>query len=312
MRIAVFGTGGAAGYFGARLADAGEEVTFIARGDHLRAIQKHGLQVESIFGDVLVQPARATNDPSQVGPVDTVILGVKTWQVTESAEAMRPLVGPETVVLPLQNGVEASQQLADVLGREHVLGGLATIISYIVGPGRLRHEGGPTTIAFAELDDRPSDRVEGLRDVFERAGVAATVPASIQAALWQKLLFVSSFGGVGAVSRAPAGVMRRLPETRRMLVSAMHEVRAVALARGIPIGEEQVVAAMATIDSLPESGTMSLQRDILAGRPSELEAWNGAVVRQGLEADVAVPTHSFIYQALLPQELRARGQESFD
>jgi 2-dehydropantoate 2-reductase len=312
MRIAVFGTGGAAGYFGARLADAGEEVTFIARGDHLRALQEHGLQVESIFGDVLVQPARATNDPSQVGPVDTVILGVKTWQVTESAEAMRPLVGPETVVLPLQNGVEASQQLADVLGREHVLGGLATIISYIVGPGRLRHEGGPTTIAFAELDDRPSDRVEGLRDVFERAGVAATVPASIQAALWQKLLFVSSFGGVGAVSRAPAGVMRRLPETRRMLVSAMHEVRAVALARGIPIGEEQVVAAMATIDSLPESGTMSLQRDILAGRPSELEAWNGAVVRQGLEADVAVPTHSFIYQALLPQELRARGQESFD
>jgi 2-dehydropantoate 2-reductase len=311
MRIAVFGTGGAAGYFGARLAEAGEEVSFVARGDHLHAIQDHGLHVESVLGDVSVQPATATDNPSQIGPVDAVILGVKTWQVPDSAEAMRPLIGPETVVLPIQNGVEASQQLADVLGREHVLGGLAAIISYVVAPGRLRHEGGPTTIALAELDSSPSERVERLRATLENAGVSVAVPSNIQAALWAKLLIVTSFGGVGAVARAPAGVIRRLPETRQLMASAMQEVRAVALALDIPISEDQIKAVWSTIDSLPDGATMSLQRDIIDGRPSELEAWNGAVVRFGNAASVPVPVHSFIYGALRPQELRARGGERF-
>jgi 2-dehydropantoate 2-reductase len=312
MRIAIFGTGGAAGYFGARLAQAGEDVFFIARGEHLRAIQQHGLQVESVKGDVSIQPARATSDPAEVGPVDAVVLGVKTWQVRESAEAMRPLIGPETVVLPLQNGVEVCQQLAEVLGREHVLGGLATIISYIVAPGRLRHEGGPCSIALAELDNRPSERVERLRAAIDHAGVSVTVPANIQAALWSKLLFVSSLGGLGAVTRAPAGVLRRLPETRRLLEAAMHEVRAVALAHGVPVNEDQITIATANVDSLSEGGTMSLQRDIIAGRPSELDAWNGAVMRLGQATGVDVPTHTFIYEALLPQERRARGLERFD
>jgi 2-dehydropantoate 2-reductase len=278
----------------------------------LRAIQEHGLHVESVLGDVSVRPAMATDSPSKIGPVDTVILGVKTWQVPDSAEAMRPLIGPETVVLPIQNGVEASQQLADVLGSEHVLGGLAAIISYIAAPGRLRHEGGPTTIALAELDNRPSERLERLRAVIERAGISVTVPPNIQAALWAKLLAVTSFGGVGAVARAPAGVIRRLPETRQMMDSAMKEVRSVALALDIPLTDDQIKGVWANIDSLPDGATMSLQRDIIDGRPSELEAWNGAVVRFGEGASVPVPTHTFIYHALLPQERRARGQESFD
>ncbi len=312
MKIAVFGTGGAAGYFGARLAQSGEEVSFVARGEHLQAIQERGLQVESVLGDVTIQPATATDDPSVIGPVEAVILGVKTWQVPESAEAMRPLIGPETVVLPIQNGVEASQQLAEALGPEHVLGGLAVIISYIAAPGRLRHEGGPATIALAELDNRPSERVERLRAVIEQAGISVTVPPNIQSALWSKLLAVSAFGGVGAVSRAPAGVIRRLPETRHMMDSAMREVRKVASELEIPLSDDQVKAVWANIDSLPDNATMSLQRDIIAGRPSELEAWNGAVVRFGEVASVPVPTHSFIYHSLLPQERRARGQESFD
>jgi 2-dehydropantoate 2-reductase len=312
MRIAVFGTGGAAGYFGARLAEAGEEVFFVARGDHLRAIQEHGLHVESVLGDVSVRPAMATDSPSKIGPVDAVILGVKTWQVPDSAEAMRPLIGPETVVLPIQNGVEASQQLADVLGPEHVLGGLAAIISYIAAPGRLRHEGGPTTIALAELDNRPSERVERLRAVIERAGISVTVPPNIQSALWSKLLAVSAFGGVGAITRAPAGVIRRLPETRQMMDSAMREVQKVASGLDIPVSDDQIKTVWANIDSLPDSATMSLQRDISAGRPSELDAWNGAVVRFGRAASVPVPTHTLIYHALLPQERRARGQERFD
>ena len=312
MRIAILGAGGAAGYFGARLAQAGEDVTFIARGEHLRAIQQHGLHVESVNGDVTIQPAQATNDPAEIGPVDVVILGVKTWQVPESAEAMRPLVGPETVVLPLQNGVEVSEQLAEVLGSEHVLGGLASIISFIAAPGRLQHEGGPSSIALAELDNRPSERIEHLRAAMDRAGISVSVPANIQAALWGKFLFVISWGGLGAVTRAPAGLLRRLPGTRRLLEAAMHEVRSVALARGVHLGTDEVTRAMALIDSLPEAGTTSLQRDISASRPSELEAWNGAAVRLGQAAGIPVPTHAFIYHTLLPQELRARGQERFD
>jgi 2-dehydropantoate 2-reductase len=312
MRLAIFGTGGAAGYFGARLAQAGEDVIFIARGEHLRAIQQHGLHVESVEGDVTIQPAHAASDPAEIGSVDAVILGVKTFQVPESAEAMRPLIGPQTVVLPLQNGVEVSEQLAEVLGREHVLGGLASIISFIAAPGRLRHQGGPSSIALAELDNHPSERLERLRAAMERAGISVSVPANIQAALWSKFLFVISLGGLGAVTRAPAGILRRLPETRRLLEAAMQEVRAVALARGVPLGDSEIARAMAVIDSLPEDGTTSLQRDIMAGRPSELEAWNGAAVRLGQAADVPVPTHAFIYHALLPQELRAGGQERFD
>jgi 2-dehydropantoate 2-reductase len=312
MRIAIFGAGRAAGYFAARLAQAGEEVIFIARGEHLRAIQQHGLHVESVGGDVTVRLAHATSDPAEVGSVDAVILGVKTFQVPESAEAMHPLVGPETVVLPLQNGVEVSEQLAEVLGRGHVLGGLASIISFIAAPGRLRHQGGPSSIALAELDNRPSERLERMRAALERAGISVSVPANIQAALWSKFLFVISLGGVGAVTRAPAGVLRRLPETRSLLEGAMQEVRAHALARGVPVSEDEVPRAMAVIDSLPEDGTTSLQRDIMAGSPSELEAWNCAAVRLSRSAGVPVPTQAFIYHALLPQERRARGQERFD
>jgi 2-dehydropantoate 2-reductase len=312
MRIAVFGTGGAAGYFGGRLAQAGEDVAFIARGEHLRAIQALGLQVESVHGDFTVQPGNATSDPSAVGPVDAVILGVKTWQVPEAAAAMRPLIGAGTCVLPLQNGVEASDELAAALGREHVLGGLAAVISFIAAPGKLKHQGGPSSIALGELDNRASDRVARLVAALEHAGIPASVPENIQAALWSKFLFVTAWGGMGAVTRAPIGVLRRLPETRRLLEATMHESRAIALALGVPLAAEEVANALAMLDALPEGGTTSLQRDIAEGRPSELEAWNGAAVRKAQAAGVPAPTHAFIYHSLLPQERRARGEERFE
>jgi 2-dehydropantoate 2-reductase len=312
VRIAIFGTGGAAGYFGARLAQAGEDVSFIARGEHLRAINEYGLRVESIIGNVTIRPARATSNTAEIGVVDAVILGVKTWQVLDSAKAMHPLIGPNTMVLPLQNGVEVIEQLAEVLGPAHVLGGLANIISRIVAPGQLQHAGGPTSIVMAEIDNRNSERIDLLRAALERAGVSVSIPTNIQSALWSKFLFVISWGGLGAVTRAPAGLLRRLPGTRRLLEVAMHEVRALALARGVHLDDDEVVRAMALIDSLPEAGTTSLQRDIIANRPSELDAWNGAAVRLGLAAGVPVPTHSFFYYSLLPQDMRARGQERFD
>ena len=175
MRIAVFGTGGAGGYFGGRLARAGEDVNFIARGEQLRALREHGLRVESVKGDFEVRPARATDDPADVGEVDVVIVGVKAWQVPEVAQAMRPLIGPESYVLPLQNGVEASAQLAAVLGPDRVLGGLAKIFSFVVGPGHVRHVGGPASVEFGELNNRPSERTGRLREAFVRAGVTAEI-----------------------------------------------------------------------------------------------------------------------------------------
>jgi 2-dehydropantoate 2-reductase len=311
MRIAVFGTGAVGGYFGGRLAQAGEDVVFIARGEQLRALKAHGLRVDSIKGDFALQPVQATDDPAQVGVVDAVIVGVKTWQVADAARAMRPLVGPETFVVPLENGVEAPDQLAAVLGAEHVLGGLCRIVSFVVEPGHVRHAGLEPYVALGELDNRPSERAERLRDAFTRAGVNAEIAADIQVAMWEKFLFIASFSGVGAVTRAPAGVLRSLPETRGMLEAAMREVLTVAQARGIGMTEEAVSRTMALIDGLPEGGTASMQRDIIGGRPSELESQNGAVVRLGQEVGVDVPLHGFMYDCLLPLELRARGELEF-
>jgi len=311
MRIAIFGTGGAGGYFGAQLAHAGEDVVFIARGPHLQAIRTTGLRLDTPAGEIVIQPARATDDPAQAGQVDVVLLGVKAWQVTEAAEALRPMIGPETIVVPLQNGVEAPSQLAAQLGARHALAGLCGIFSWVTAPGRIRSIGASHFIKFGELDNRPSERTELLRRVFERASVQVEIPADIHKALWDKFLLVVSFGGMGALTRAPIGVIRTIPETRRLLQCCMQEVNAVAEARRVALAASVVADTMAFLDSLAENATTSLQRDIIDGKPSELEAWNGAVVRLAREAGVAVPTHEAVYYCLLPQELRARGRLTF-
>ena len=307
MRIAIFGTGGAGGYFGAHLAHAGEEVVFVARGEHLQAIREQGLRVETPAGKIIVS-SEATDDPTEAGAVDVVLVGVKTWQVTDAARAMRPMIGPETFVVPLQNGVEAAAELAAVLGAKHVLGGLCGTISRVISPGHILSIGETNFIKFGELDNRPSERVRQLRQTFEHAGVKAEIPPDIQAAAWEKFIFVAPYGGIGAVTRAPAGVIRSLPETRRMLEKGMREILDVSRARQISLTEGVVEKAMGLVDSLAANATTSLQRDISAGKPSELEAWNGAVVRLGREAGVPTPLHEFIYHSLLPSELQARGE----
>jgi 2-dehydropantoate 2-reductase len=312
MRIAVFGTGGVGGYFGGRLAQAGEEVIFIARGRHLQAMQTHGLQVDSLKGNFVVQPVQATADPAEVGPVDAVLVATKAWQVSEAAQAMRPLVGPDTFVVPLQNGVEAPVRLAAVLGQERVLGGFCQIISFIAGPGHIRQVGADPYLAFGELDNRSSKRARRLSQAFERTmGVTAEVPPDIQAAMWGKFLLISSWSGLGAVTRAPVGVWRSLTGTRQMVQQAMVEVVAVAQARQIGLTQANVEKAMSYVDSLPAHATASLQRDIMAGRPSELDSQCGAVVRLGQEVGVETPTHAFLYHTLLPLELKARGEVKF-
>ncbi|MEO7003510.1 MAG: 2-dehydropantoate 2-reductase [Ktedonobacterales bacterium] len=311
MRIGVVGAGGVGGYLGARLAQAGHEVVFIARGDHLRAIQAHGLQVHSPAGTFTVQPARATDDPRAAGPVEIALVAVKAWQTPQVAETMRPLVGDTTTVAPLLNGVEAPTQLATVLGAERVVGGLCHVICYIEAPGVIRHVGGVPDVAFGEMDGSHTPRIEQLIAVFERASIRAIISDDIQAALWQKLLFVEGVGAVGAISRAPLGVIRSVPEARQLVEMVMRETCVVANARGATLGERDVADALRLLDNMPTDGTASMQRDIRDSRPSELDAQTGAVMRLGHAVGVATPLHDMLYAALLPQELRARGKLQF-
>ncbi len=312
MRIAIFGTGGVGGYFGGRLAQTGADVAFIARGEHLQTMRQHGLKIDSIKGDFVVHPIQATDDPEEIGPVDVILTAVKTWQVSEAVQAMRPMVGAETFVVPLLNGVEAPTQLAEDLGPEHVVGGLCGIISFIAGPGHIRHVGADPFIHFGELDNHASERVESLRRAFaQTTGVTAKIPPDIQVAMWRKFLLIASWSGIGSITRAPLGTFLGLPRTRQMLQEVMQEVFSVAHARDIALPKDVIGKTLALLDSLPPSGTASMQRDILEGRPSELEAQNGAVVRLGQAVGVATPLNAFIYHSLLPMELKARGQVQF-
>ena len=302
MRIVIFGTGGVGGFFGGRLARAGEDVTFIARGEHLRAIKADGLKVDSTAGDFVISPAKATDDVSDVGETDLVILGVKAWQVPEAARAIKPIVGPNTTVLPLQNGVEAVSQLVDELGSANVIGGLCRIVSFVVGPGHIRHAGFTPSIIIGELDNLRTDRIIRIEELFTRAGLEITIAQDIQVALWTKFLFIASFSGVGAMANAPAGVIRSDPKWRTQIINAMEEIYTLAHARGINLPPDSIDTVMRAVDALPEDATSSMQRDIAAGKPSELDSQNGAVVRMAHETGIEVPTHTLIYETLKPQE----------
>ncbi len=311
MRIAIFGSGSVGGYFGGRLAHAGEDVVFIARGDHLQSMLTDGLRVDSINGDFTVKPVNATDDLTKVVVVDLVLVGVKAWQVSKAARSMQPMIGPETIVLPLQNGLEAPAHLSEVLGSQHVLGGLCGLFCYVAGPGHIVHAGTDPFVKFGELDNRRSERVEKLLDLFNRAEVNADIPKDIQVALWLKFMLITVWSGMGAITRTPAGIWRIQTETRRMAECGLQEIMDVAEARGISLPEKAVQTTMSVYDSLVPESTASLQRDVMEGRPSELEAQIGAVVRFGREAGVATPQHKFIYDSLLPMELKARGKLKF-
>ena len=312
MRIAIVGAGAVGAYVGGRLAQAGAQVALMARGDHLQALARHGLRVESPHGDFVLQPWRATDDPAQVGSVDVVFVGVKTWQLPAVLPGLPALVGPDTCVVPLQNGVEAPTQLAHAVGASAVVGGCCWLMSVRVAPGHIRHLGGlEPALVVGELDTRPSARLERLCQALCHAGVSAAVAPDIQVTMWEKFVQVTAFSGVGAVTRAPVGILRSLPETRALLEQVMAEICAVARAQHIVLPAEVIPQAMAQLDRFPPAGTNSTQRDLMAGRPSELEALAGAVVRLGHAVGVPTPLTTFIYHSLLPLEHHARGQLVF-
>jgi len=311
MKFAFFGIGGIGGLFAGMLAKAGYDVTFISRGETLAALQQRGLQVESTLGNFTLPKVNATGNPSEAGHMDVIFVTVKTWQVPEAARQVCPMVGPQTVVVPLENGVDAYDQLAETLGAEHVVGGLCHVIAFVAGPGKIKHVGMEPSVTIGEWDNTRSSRVSKLAECLTAAGLKVRLPESFQVALWEKFMYLASLGGVGAVTRCPAGTMRTVPETRSMFERAMREIVALASAYEIMIPDRAISEASKLLDSLPAEGTSSLQRDITAGRPSELSALSGAVVRLSKAKGLSSPVHDFIYSALLPGELRARGEISF-
>ena len=309
MKVCIFGAGAVGGYFGGRLAQAGNDVTFIARGTHLDAINAHGLNVKSISGDFTVQPAKATDQPETVGVVDVVLCCVKSWQVPEAAKQMRVVVGPETVVIPLLNGVEAHDMLSKALGANHVMPGLCKLITMIDSPGHIRHAGADPYLAFGEVDGTLSKRGEKVARLFAGAkGMNVHLSQNIISQLWRKFMLIAPWSGMGALTRSTIGVIRSLPETRTLLMDSIREVYDVARANNVHIEKQAVQETMDFIDALPPEGTASMQRDIMSGRPSELHEQCGSVVRYGEFAHVPIPVNRFTYHSLLPLEQAARGK----
>lgn len=307
MKIAVVGAGGVGGYFGGKIAASGFDVTFVARGEHLKAMREKGLKVYSILGDFDVPRARATDDPGSIGKVDLVILGVKAWQVQEAAPRMKALVGDQTTILPLQNGIMAAEELGGVFPAKNVVGGLCRIISRIESPGVIRHSGLEPFIAFGELDRRKTERTAAMKEVFVAAGIAACVAEDIHAELWGKLMAIC-VSGLLAVTRSPYGRVREIPETRALMCELLGEIQAVASKAGQVLDPDIVEKTIALIDSYPHDSNSSLTRDVMEGRPSEIEYQNGTVVRWGRRYGVDVPVNRFIYHCILPMESEARAK----
>ena len=307
MKIAIIGTGGVGGYFGGRLAKAGNDVTFLARGKHLEAILSRGLIVQSIKENFTLQPVQATDSITSIGKVDLVLLCVKSWLVKEMAKDLLPLLKEDTIVLPLENGVMAAEELRSVIPAHHVLGGLCRIISKIEAPGVIRHFGVDPTIVFGELNNEKSERVVQLKEVFESAGFNARISHDIQAELWKKFIQICVSGLLG-VTRVPYGGIREVKETREMMIALFQEVYDLSQKMGINIEPEFVEKTVGVIDGFDYNASASLARDIWEGRPSELEYQNGTVVRLAEKYGLDVPVNQFIYSALLPQERKARKE----
>ena len=313
MRIAIYGSGGVGGYFGGRLAQIGQDVTFIARNESLTALRSQGLKVGSIAGDFSIDKVKVTNNPAEVGAVDYVLCCVKAWQVPAAAMAMQPMVGPDTLVVPLQNGVEAPDQLGEVLDPANVLGGLCAIVAFQAAPGHIKHSGANPLIRFGHLDNHADPRVNALSEMFNHCtGVKSSIPDDIGVAMWQKFMLITPWSGLGAVSRAPIGVLLEQPETRELLTQAIEEIFQLGRLRGIDLPEDSVAKTVATLEGIPPNSTTSMQRDLVRGRPSELDAQNGAVVRLAKEVELDTPINRFFLYGLRSLELRARGALSFN
>ncbi len=307
MRIAVVGAGGVGGYFGARLAAAGEAVSFIARGAHLEAMRERGLRVASALGDLHIDPVRVSGDAAEIGPVDLVIVAVKLWDLAAAGRASKPLLGEGTAVVAPQNGVESEVVLADILGGRHVLGGVAQIAAAIAEPGVIRHTGRMARLIFGERDGKPSARTVALKAACEKAGIDATASDRIETEIWEKFILLAPLAGVTSVTRLSIGAVMADPDIRALFRDAVEEVVALARARGVGLDTHAVERTLELARGLPFEMRTSMQQDLARGGRLELDWLGGTVVRLGAEAGVATPIHRTLYAALKAYKEGAPG-----
>lgn len=300
MRIAVVGTGGVGGCYGAALAKVGADVTFIARGAHLAAMTEKGLRIESPRGDTHLLPTRATDDPRTVGPVDIVLFCVKLWDVESAGESIQPMVGPDTAVIPLQNGVDAAERLAAILGQRAVMGGVANISATITEPGVIRQTGTLMRMVLGELDGRTSARAEAFAAMARAAGIDVVLSPSILSELWMKFILLAANAGIMAVARLPVGKLRDDPDIAPWFAIAYEEAAAVGRAAGIPLPANAVERTLEFNRAAPASLMPSMAVDLLRGNRLELPWLSGKVVALGRKHGVPTPTHAFIYATLKP------------
>lgn len=298
MKIAIIGAGGVGGYFGARLAAAGEDVTFIARGAHLEAMRRDGLQVLSELGNLNLKPAKAESDPARVGQVDIVLFAVKLWSTEEAAIGAKPLMGPDTGIISFQNGVDAVDVLTRVLGEQHVMGGVAHIAALIEKPGVIRHNGQMARLTFGELDGSKSPRAQKLHAACQRAKIESYLVDDIQRVIWEKFVFLVGLSGMTSLTRMPIGPIREDRVTRELLREVMGEVVAVARAKGVHLPADVVDRQMKFADGVPADMVSSMLGDLKRGNRLEVEWLSGAVARLGLEAQMPTPINRTIYAAL--------------
>ena len=305
MKIAVIGAGGVGGYFGGRLAKANFDVTFLARGEHLREIRQNGLRVKSIKGDFTVENAQATDSISGIGPADIIILAVKAWQVRDISLELGSILKKDTIVLPLQNGVVTAEELAENIPSENIIGGLCKIISKVESPGVICHFALDPIVIFGEFGSRGTERAELLKSVFDRAGVNSLISDDITAELWKKFIAIC-VSGLLAVTKTNYGELRELKETRQMMTELIREIYTLSQHLRVNIEPEFPDKLISLIDTYPRETTSSLTRDVWEGKPSEIEYQNGTVVRLGEKYGVATPVNRFVYNCILPMEIKAR------
>lgn len=306
VKICVFGAGGVGGYFGARLAQSGTDVSVIARGRHLEAIRENGLRVHSGLGDVEV-PVAATDDPSTIGPCDVVILTVKAYDTGPAARQLHPLLDNDTAVVSFQNGIDNEARLSAEIGSQHVMGGAAYIFSRIARPGVVEHAGGPARLVFGELDGRKTPRAVELLNACQEAGIDATLSSSIRTTLWTKFSFIVAASGITAASHLPVGDLRDVSASRDLFVQLVREVAALAAHEGIELGDDLAVRHLELLDSLAPGSRSSLYHDLSQGRRMELEALHGEVVARSHRIGAEACACETVYAILRPHAIRSGG-----
>ena len=300
MRIAVIGTGGIGGPYGASLAKAGADVTFVARGAHLAAMRENGLRIEGDRGETHIRPAQATDDIASIGTVDVILFCVKLWDVEPAAEQLRAIIGPQTAVIPLQNGIDAAERLIRILGDVAVMGGMAFVTGTIVAPGVIRQTGSYQRMTFGELDGQISERGQRVRDLCEAAGFEAVLSPDIMVPVWEKFILLVPLSGLNALTRLPLGKWRRDPDLLALYEAALRETVAVGLAEGIRLPPDSIDETLAMMRSMPAHHTTSMGNDLLRGNRLELPWFAGKVVELGRRHGIPTPVNGFVYAALKP------------